>query len=169
MVVPGLEKDLNINISNNCIEPVKQTDDNTQINSGINTQLETTESNIIPEPSIGLDITTQTDSSVIKDQSTQTKGSSIVNDISSPPYNNTIKQPIKRHPKPKQIKPKPISKIKSNKILDKYTPENLNIVTKDQESFANISKDNNLASTQPASQSNSKAIIKKSIYKRTNF
>ena len=115
LVVPGLEKDLNINISNNCIEPVKQTDDNTQINSGINTQLETTESNIIPEPSIGLDITTQTDSSVIKDGSTQTRRSSIVNDISLPPYNNTIKQPIKRYPKPKQLKPKPVSKLKKLK------------------------------------------------------
>eukprot|EP00090_Calanus_glacialis_P026216 TRINITY_DN41163_c0_g1_i2.p1 TRINITY_DN41163_c0_g1~~TRINITY_DN41163_c0_g1_i2.p1 ORF type:complete len:132 (+),score=18.11 TRINITY_DN41163_c0_g1_i2:37-396(+) len=107
-------------------------------------------------------MSTQTiDSPVIKDVSTQTGRLSIASDNSQTPYNNTTKKSIKRYPKPKQIKPKTFSKIKSNKIFDEYTPENINIITKDQESFANISKDNNLASTQPTSQSNSKAIIKK--------
>jgi hypothetical protein len=104
--------------------------------------------------------TQTTNSPVIKDMSTQTIDSPVIKDVSTQ---------TRRFPKPKQIKPKTFSKIKSNKIFDEYTPENINIITKDQESFANISKDNNLASTQPASQSNSKAIIKKKIYKRTNI
>ena len=105
----------NNNISNNCIEPVKQIDNNTQNNSGINSQLEITESNITPELASGIDNVTQTDSTVIKDRPTQTEKSSIVSYISSPPHNNTIKQPIKRYPKPNQLKPKPVSKIKKIK------------------------------------------------------
>jgi hypothetical protein len=119
LIIPGIEKDLNRNISNNCNELVKQIDNNTQNNSGINSQLEITESNITPELASGIDNVTQTDSAVIKDRPTQTEKSSIVSYISSPPHNNTIKQPIKRYPKPNQLKPKPVSKTKKQTITVK--------------------------------------------------
>ena len=92
--------------------------------------------------------------------STQTTNTPIIKDTSTQ---------TRKFLKPKQIKPKTFPKIKTNEIIGEYTPENINIITKDQESFTNNTKDNNLASTQQPSQNNSKAIIKKNHMQKNKY
>jgi hypothetical protein len=56
LLVPGFEKDLNRNVSNNRIETVKQRDDNTLTSSNVNTRLKILNPDITPELSTGLHI-----------------------------------------------------------------------------------------------------------------
>ena len=54
--------------------------------------------------------------------------------------------------------------MQNKKIIVKHTPEDLNIaIKKNKESFTNINKDDNIVTTQPTNQNNSKTIIKKQI------
>ena len=193
LLVPGFEKDLNRNDSNNRIETVKQRDDNTPTSSNVNTRLKILDPLDITtqtDPPLIKDITTQTDTPLIKDITTQTKNPPVIKDMSTQtrdsPFIDTSTQttntPIikdtstqtSKFPKPKQIKPKTTPKIKPKtfpkiktiEIIGEYTPENINIIKKDRGIFTNNTKDNNIDSIQQPSQINSKAMIKKIIYKR---
>merc|ERR1712074_59730 len=101
MVIPIQEKNLDGNLSNNYIGSAKQTDNNNQNISGVNTQSEITQTDNIQNSAIGVDGITQTDSgkdsitqtnpTIIKDILSQTNRLSSTTDTSPILYNNTIK------------------------------------------------------------------------------